>query len=252
MLKTYFKFIFIFFIILSCSSNETEKDVVIDDDTETTEEPVTTEKSVDFGKLVVETSWISEDTGDRDTFNASEVDNEAWMDVLDNDNVLMTCLAADSHRTELKENTGIESSLNTLKKMKYTATLTDIPSNGVTVAQIHNRGGVNRPWIRVYIDDDKYIKIKATETTPDESKSSYSTYVGPLYTAKNEFSINITTQNGVATFEIITAGITYSESLTPSSDWDNYQNSYYLKAGVYTEGDDVEPKLEMSAFSIEY
>lgn len=248
MFQKYIKYLFLFTIFLSCSSNTTEE--VIDDIDDTVVDPAP--KAVDFGNLVVETSWISKDTGDRDTFGASSVDNENWMDVYDNGNVMMTCLAGDSHRTELKENSGVEKSLNIYKKMEYTATLTNIPSNGVTVAQIHNRGGVNRPWIRVYIDDDKYIKIKATETTPDESKSTYSTYVGPLYTAENEFSIQVLIENNTASFQIITGNVTYTKSLSPSTDWNNYSNSYYLKAGVYTEGDDVEPVLEMSKFSLVY
>lgn len=250
MFKTLFKYLFVFTIILSCSSNDAEE--VIDDSNDNTEDPIATPKAVDFGNLVVETSWISKNTSDRDTFTASAIDNQNWMDIYDNGNVMMSCLAGDSHRTELKENSGVEKPLSTYKKMEYTATLTNIPSNGVTVAQIHNRGGVNRPWIRVYIDDDKYIKIKATETTPDESKSTYSTHIGPLYTAENEFSIQVLIENNTATFQIITGGITYTKSLSPSTDWNNYQNSYYLKAGVYTEGDDVEPVLEMSTFSITY
>lgn len=250
MLKSHFKYLFIFTIIFSCSSNSSDEQ--IDDTPDNTVDPTETTKDVDFGLLVVETSWISKDTGDRDTFLASSIDGREWMDIYDNGNVMMTCLAGDSHRTELKENSGDEKALNTYKQMEYTATLTSIPVNGVTIAQIHNRGGVNRPWIRVYVDDDKFIKIKATETTPDESKSTYSTYTGPLYTAGNEYSIHITTQNGSSSFEIITGGTSYSKTLTPSSDWNNYQNSYYLKAGVYTEGNDVEPLLEISKFSLAY
>jgi len=106
---------------------------------------------VDFGDLEVETSWLSEDTGDRDVFDAADVDGEEWMDVYNSGIVMMKCLASDSHRTELKEKPGIEASLNTYKMMNYTATLTSIPSHGVTIAQIHNRGGVQRPWIRVYV-----------------------------------------------------------------------------------------------------
>ncbi len=246
MLKTFFKNLFVFTIILSCSSNTSEE--IDDNKNNIIEEP----EAVDFGLLVVETSWVSKNTENRDTFLASSIDNENWMDVYENGNVMMSCLAGDSHRTELKENSGAEKPLSIYKKMAYTATLNNIPENGVTIAQIHNRGGVNRPWIRVYVDDDKFIKIKATETTPDENKSTYNTYTGPLYTSGSEFSIRITAQNGSAFFEINTGEASYNKTLTPSTDWNNYQNSYYLKAGVYTEGNDVEPLLEISKFSINY
>ena len=137
--------------------------------------------------------------------------------------------------------------------MNYTAELTNLPENGVTVAQIHNSGGVNRPWIRVHVDNDSYIKIKETETTPDESVSTYTTYDdGPRYSPGDEFSVSIRTQNGNAYFVIETNGITYTETLSPSSHWNSYSNDYYLKAGVYTEGNNVQPRLEFSSFSIDY
>lgn len=250
MFKICAKYFLISILLLGCSSNGSDESG--DDQLNNEDNLNASEKAVDFGVLVVETSWISKNTGDRDTFLASSIDNEDWMDIYDNGNVMMTCLAGDSHRTELKENSGVEQPLSVYKKMEYTATLTNIPENGVTIAQIHNRGGVNRPWIRVYVDDDKYIKIKATETTPDESKSTYSTYTGPLYASGNEFSISIITENNTAQFQITVGDNVFSKSLSPSVDWNNYKNSYYLKAGVYTEGEDVEPLLEMSKFSIEY
>ena len=212
----------------------------------------TVSTGVDFGDLDVETSWISEDKGDRDTFDASDVDGEEWMDVYNSGIVMMKCLAADGHRTELKEKSGVEASLDTYKKMAYTATLTSIPSHGVTIAQIHNRGGVNRPWIRVYVDADRYIKIKTTETTPDEDSSTYEEYIGPKYTSGDEFTIVVTTENGKASFDIITGGTSYNETLTPTGAWDDFENSFYLKAGVYTEGEDTQPQMKMSSFYINY
>ncbi len=223
------------------------------DEEDPSEDPVISDNGVvDFGSLDVETSWISEDKGDRDTFDASDVDGKQWMDVYSTGIVMMKCLAADGHRTELKEKSGVEASLNKYKKMNYTAAVTSIPEHGVTVAQIHNRGGVNRPWIRVYIDADRYIKIKATKTTPDEDKSTYTTYTGPKYTSGNDFSITIITKNGEASFEITTGGTTSKETLTPSGDWNNYDDDFYLKAGVYTEGDDTQPQMKLSSFSLTY
>lgn len=208
--------------------------------------------SIDFDNLEVETSWISKDKGDRDTFVASGVDGESWMDVLSSGVVIMKCLAGDGHRTELKEAPGTEASLNKTREMSYTATLTDVPEHGVTIAQIHNRGGVKRPWIRVYVHSDNTIRIKTTETTPGEDESTYETYIGPEYNEGDEFSVIVKTGNGVADIEIITNGNSLREQLIPTDDWDDYSNDYYLKAGVYTEGDDVEPEMRMSSFSIEH
>jgi len=220
------------------------------------------EVDVDFGDLQVETSWISEDTGDRDSFTASQVDNEEWMDIEDSGLVMMTCLAGDSHRTELKERTGVESSLSVYKKMSYTATLSPVPSHGVTIAQVHNRqevdgDKVNRPWIRVYVDHDGYIKIKETDTTPNESSSTYTVYPENssnwvMYTPGAEMNIVVEFGGGNAYFYVESNGESYQETLTPNSDWDDYSEGYYLKAGVYTEGVDVEPVMKFRTFSIEY
>ncbi|MBU2997324.1 polysaccharide lyase family 7 protein [Cellulophaga baltica] len=252
-LKTYKRSIFyltVLFLVASCSTEESSEDFEVD--TAAVDATATT-IDVDFGNLVVETSWISGDKSDRDTFTAGDVDGEEWMDIYTSGVVMMTCLSPDGHRTELKEDSGHESSLETYKKMSYTALLEEVPEHGITVAQIHNRGGVKRPWIRVYIDSDNYIKIKATATTPDEDSSTYDDpYVGPKYTDGDDFSVEIITDNGEAFFEISTDGSTYTKTLSPSSAWDDYDDDFYLKAGVYTEGDNIKPKMKMSNFSIEY
>ena len=212
---------------------------------------------VDFGDLQVETSWLTEDIYDRDTFDAEDVDGEDWMDVYNSGIVMMKCLAGESHRTELKERSGVEASLETYKKMSYTSTLTSVPNHGVTIAQIHNRtSGIKRPWIRVYVDADRYIRIKETLTTPwqtsDEGGSTYYTWTGPKYTSGNVFSVSITIENGEANFAIQTNGELHETTLSPDSDWDAYNNGYYLKAGVYTEGEDKQPQMKFSSFSIDY
>ena len=218
----------------------------------TTTTSTTTSSGVNFNDLIVETSWISGDKSDRDSFLAADVDGQSWMDKYSSGIVMMKCLAADGHRTELKEEEGDEASLYTYKLMDYTAKLTSIPAHGVTVAQVHNRGGVNRPLLRVYVDDDRYIKVKETNTNPAGSSSSYSTYTGPKYTSGDEFSVSIRTQNGNAYVTVTTNGTTWSQTVTPNSAWNNYSDDYYLKAGVYTEGDDKQPQLKISSFSIDH
>lgn len=208
--------------------------------------------AVDFGELQVETSWMTKDKKKRDKFLAKEVDDKEWMDVTPSGSVKLKCLAPDGHRTELKEKPGDENPLTVYRNMNYTARLVDIPENGVTIAQIHNRGGVKRPWIRVYVDYDRKIKIKATKTTPDQKKSTYDKFVGPQYTAGEEFNIGVEVKNGEAHFSIQTNGESFTQVIKPSSDWNNYVDDYYLKAGVYTEGDDVEPEIEFIRFSITY
>ena len=248
----------LFFINCSNKKPSTEdEDILIDPETEIDKIKTpngTCSTTVNFEYLVVETRWISQNTSDRDTFAACTVDGEDWMDKYDTDIVMLTCLAGDSHRTELKENTGDETALDHYKKMEFTAKFTNIPENGVTIAQIHNRGtDVKRPWIRLYIDNNKLIKIKETETNPTGSNSDYTTYTGPEYTENQEVIITfITGENDDKKAEISVEleEITWSQTLFPNEAWNSKSDTYYLKAGVYTEGHDKTPKVEYSKFSI--
>lgn len=210
--------------------------------------------AVDFKDLTVETSWISNDKGDRDTFGACGVDDEDWMNRLNSGGVVMRCLSGDGHRTELKEDVGDEAPLDHYRRMSFTGKFTNLPEHGVTIAQIHNRhSSVKRPWIRVYIDDDKKVKIKETETSPNGSSSNYSTYTGPQYSSGDTMTITVwtgTSGQKKGKVKIETNGNTYQKVLWPSSSWDSYKNDYYLKAGVYTEGDDKEVKVKYDSFSI--
>lgn len=211
---------------------------------------------VNFGNLVVETSWISKNKKQRKTFKANNVDDRVWMDKHSDGAVMMKCLAADGHRTELKEAVGDEANLNKYRKMSFTAQFTNIPENGVTIAQIHNRGkGVKRPWIRVYIDKDKRVKIKATLTNQLESKSTYEKFEGPKYKPGQE--IKVTVRTGIkgqarAKFMVTTDGEFWEQELEPSSSWDVNKDTFYLKAGVYTEGEDKECTVKYSAFKIQH
>ena len=211
-----------------------------------------TASGVDFDNLIVETSWTTNDSDDRDEFNASDVDGESWMDVYSSGETMLKCLAADGHRTELKENSGDEASLSIYKRMLFTARVHSIPENGVTVAQVHNRGGVNRPLLRLYIDSDRYFKVKITDTTPDESSSEYTILDGPKYSSGDYFDVSITTENGNAIVSITTNGITETFTIRPSNEWSDFSNDYYLKAGVYTEGNSTQPQIKFSNFSIQH
>jgi len=76
--------------------------------------------------------------------------------------------------------------------------------------------------------------------------------VGPKYVSGDEFSVSVLIKDGEASFEIITNEEVYQETFIPGSDWGEYSEDYYLKAGVYTEGDDKEPQIKFSSFSLNY
>ena len=138
------------------------------------------------------------------------------------------------------------------KTLKYEASVTDIPENGVTIAQLHNRGsGVKRPYIRVFIDNDRKIKIK--ETTNDLTNSSGQWDETPdedtlPYTAGDKFKVQLTVDNGTLNVKVETNDGTLEQDFTPNVTNNDYDDTYYFKAGVYTEGDDTEPVIRFYSF----
>ena len=254
---------FIVLIFIGCTVDETEETNLVEENDSLESEDLTAKtsggscgSSVNFQDLVVETSWISGKTDDRDQFGACGVDGESWMDKYSDGRVMMKCLSGDGHRTELKEDSGDEAALNQYKKMQFIGKLTNIPENGVTIAQIHNRGSsVKRPWIRVYVDDDRYIKIKETETNPTGSSSTYTTYTGLKYTSGAEMNIIVWTGlsgQKKGKVQVKTGGSSWSKTLWPSSAWSSKSSTYYLKAGVYTEGNDKTATMKYSYFYINH
>jgi len=199
----------------------------------------------------IETSWLTgEASRTTQSFPAISVSSEPWYTRAASTYVL-TSLRTDGNRTEWKEFPGKEASLSVYKNMQYLAKFENIPENGVTIAQVHNRGGVNRPLLRVYIHDDNQIHVKVTLTTPDEASSTYYTSEGINYTEGDDVKTQILIEDGEIEITVETGGSTLSETIVPSSDWDNYSDSYYLKAGVYTEGNDTFVRGIFNYFSVE-
>jgi len=176
-------------------------------DNSVTEKPVST-NDFQINDFYIESSWntigsltISEDAAG---LSDDEYEDE-WEEFyyMSNNEITLISPITDGERTEFKEKKGFEASLETYKKMDYTAKIMDIPNNGVTIAQIHNRGGVDRPYVRVYIEHGEVI-IKETITDPNESSSSYVTYDdnGLEYTENTSINVIIETKDGKAKITI--------------------------------------------------
>ncbi len=249
-------FIYATVILIGCSKDEISDMEYIEEITSKTTSGGSCSSVVNFGNLVVETSWDSGDKDDRDTYGACGVDGEPWMDRYSDNRVMMKCLKGDGHRTELKEDSGDEANLKKYKRMVFTAKYTNLPSHGVTIAQIHNRANnIKRPWLRLYIDSDRKFKIKETETNPTGSSSSYETYTGMKYASNGEVTITIWTGlsgQEKAKIRVDYNGGRFEETIYPTSAWNNYDDDFYLKAGVYTEGNDKTATVKYSAFSMKY
>ena len=210
--------------------------------------------AINFDDLNVETTWISGDEHYIEEYAACGLDNEAWASKFKDGKFMLRCLKDDDQRTELKEAKGDEANLAKYKRMRFTAKFNNIPTKGVTVAKIHNRAkGVKRPWLRLYLDSDSKFKIKETETDPTKESSTYSVYTGMEYSPNEEVEITVWTglnEQEKAKIRIDYNGSRFQETLYPSSAWLDFENDYYLKTGVYTEGKDVEVEVVYSAFNI--
>ena len=181
-------------------------------------------------------------------FNPTTTDNQFYFDVNSSGQRVFKCDNEKSHRTEIKEKSGKESSLSTSKDMEYIGKLENIPNLGVTVAQVHNRGtGVKRPLLRVYVVNGKFY-IKTTTNNPTLSTGTYSTITGPNYTSGSTYTLRIRFSSGNVLIDITTTSGSISPTITPTSNWSSFSTKYYLKAGVYTEGTDNDPKLTMFGF----
>ena len=240
--------------------SDTEAEAQLSDDAMLRTTGSTCSPYVNFGDLQVETSWVHNDPGNLFVAPlACGVDNEGWLDKrLDSIMVLKT-LPSPGHRTELKEAPGLEAALDVYKRMVFRVEYYNIPQDGeITVAQIHNRGGVSRPWIRLYLETDGYFKIKETETCPTCPASTYTTYVGPQYSKGELAKISLRTRvDGVkkAYIAIKTPShpTAWIKKLTPSCDWQPFEDDYYFKAGIYTQGSHTKDiKAKYINFKIEY
>lgn len=213
----------------------------------------TNDGSFDLSLYDIESSsHLSSSTSTSTTTESDATDTsvfDEWFTSSNGDYYLKSA-SHDGKRTEWKENG--QSSLYDDKTLKYEASVTDIPENGVTIAQLHNRGsGVKRPYIRVFIDNDRKIKIK--ETTNDLTNSSGQWDETPdedtlPYTAGDKFKVQLTVDNGTLNVKVETNDGTLEQDFTPNVTNNDYDDTYYFKAGVYTEGDDTEPVIRFYSF----
>ena len=240
----------VFCILLgSCASDSEETEPISNEpDIEIPDEPSNIPgENFSLNTLQIETSW---NTPDRSTVS-EDATNFGPTDYyyMDDEVMVLVSKEEDGKRTELKETPGQERALTVPKTLSYTATIHNIPENGVTIAQVHNRGnGVLRPLVRVYLDDDLKLKYKLSDD-PD-SASEYTTITGPLYQEGDTIHVTVTLENGVASFLTTTTSGSLDQTFVPSDKWLPYANSFYLKAGVYTEGNDTRPEIRFSEFEL--
>lgn len=263
-MKVLFKFIRItvitslLFITYSCSEDNdtlpetTEEMTVTPEDTEESEESEETTSFVFANDLVMEHSWntggcddgpcdtIDEDLDD--VFENGQPDDPYFFETNNGLELNLQCQPDEGRRTEFKQIS--RGPLTRLSRIEFEAVYFDIPDEGMTIAQVHNRGGSsNKPFFRLEMHENELEtvvrrdpEVNSNETTFD--KVTYNFVDGADYNGEI-LKVILEKNNGTVHLNV-TQGDTVliNESYVPEADtnWvlDNgIANGYYLKAGIY-------------------
>ncbi|MEM6720164.1 MAG: polysaccharide lyase family 7 protein [Bacteroidota bacterium] len=159
----------------------------------------------------------------------------------------LTSCKEKSRRTEWKQKSGQEASLNNSRTMTYKAKFSDYPSGGVTIAQLHNRGAAERPLLRVEIKNGK-IRCYITTTYKKNQGSTYETSL-QSYKAGADLDLKMEVGNNRVKITVKTGSVTRTATYTTNnsnykkvihSKWfdSGVKNDFYFKAGVYNDSGD--------------
>ena len=160
----------------------------------------------------------------------------------DGNSYILTSCDQDGRRTEWKQSSSF--SLNNSREMSYTAKFEGYPSDGVTIAQIHNRGDAGRPLLRAEIAHGK-IEFIIVDTYVKNSGNSY-TIEGPSYTEGSYLDLSLESGNDEIIAKVTTTSgsktVTYSKNNSNinkriDDKWfeNGVINDFYFKAGVYND-----------------
>lgn len=178
----------------------------------------------------------------QDVFEDGQPDDPYFFQTNNGQELNLKCQPDEGRRTEFKQIS--RGPLTSASSMSFEAVYFDIPEEGMTIAQVHNRGGSsNKPFFRLEMYENELEtvvrrdpEVNSNETTFD--KVSYSFVNGADYN-EEPLKIFLEKNNGVVYLNV-TQGDTMliNESYAPEADtnWvtDNgIANGYYLKAGIY-------------------
>ncbi|MUU79196.1 polysaccharide lyase family 7 protein [Winogradskyella endarachnes] len=247
-------------LFISCSSdnnssNDNDDDqIVIDDPTDDdVEEPSDLyERFVFSSDLVIEHSWntdgcdsppCSTNQDNLDNVFDNALPNQPYFYMEDNEEELnLVCQLDKGRRAELKQTT--EGPLTSYSKMEFEGIYYNIPSEGMTIAQVHNRGGnSNKPFFRLELHNHKLETVIRKDPEVSSSETTFSKIDFPFVDNGNytQFPLNVTLEknNGVVSIRVMQGDVVIVDEdfeADPTTNWVNdtgISNGYYLKAGLY-------------------
>jgi len=162
----------------------------------------------------------------------------------DTSELLLECQLDKGRRAEFKQIS--KGPLSAFAKLEFQGVYYDIPANGVTIAQVHNRGGTsNKPFFRLVLHEDgletvirKDPEVSSSNTT--FQKETFSFIDGANYD-QSSLTIAIEKSDGFVHISVDQNGVLIlNESYQPenTTEWVNNNgiaNGFYLKAGLYND-----------------
>ncbi len=252
----------VFFIGLmsSCSSNDnneteivSEEDSLVDDDDDDQSSELEARFMFD-NNIVIEHSY---NTGGCESPPCDTIDNNLvgiFVNAVPDDpyfylaedesELFLECQLDKGRRAEFKQIS--RGPLTSFAKIELEAIYYDIPDNGVTIAQVHNRGGSsNKPFFRLVLHKDGLETVIRKDPEVDSGDTSFQkedfSFVGGIDYDLSSLKIIVAKGNGFAHITVEQNGtVIVNESYEPdnTTDWVNdsgIANGFYLKAGLYND-----------------
>ena len=214
-----------------------------------------TERFVFDSKIVIENSYNTGgcdsppcDTNDETLvgiFDGDAVPDDPYFYLSEDESELnLLCQLDKGRRIEFKQKS--EGPLTTFAKIELEGVYYDIPSNGVTIAQVHNRGGSsNKPFFRLVLHEDGLETVvrkdpEVTSSATTFSKQEFS-FVDNLDYDGSPLKITLSKDNGFVNIKVEQGEVVIvDESFQPeaTTNWvtnTSIANAYYLKAGLYND-----------------
>ncbi len=249
------------FILANCSADQSLVDIT-DELTDTTLISGSL-SNFDLGDLQIEESWYTTinnsgtySTTSHDIDLSNTIDEEYFYENSAGTQLNLKCKAENGRRAEFKEPTGGEGPLTEYRKIDFTAAYYNIPENGVTIAQVHNRGdGGGKPLFRLELEANGTLKTVLRDLPNGTSTTNTNIIHNFIYDEGSSIRIILKKYNDLIYLKIRQNNSWIINTTFEAPDaWNenDVKDYYYLKAGVYTEGDDVQARVKYKKFKISY
>lgn len=221
--------------------------------------------------LVIEHSYntVGCDDGPCDTIDESLAD--VFSDGLPDDiyfyksedglSLHLKCQPDEGRRTEFKQVS--EGPLTTPSRIEFEAVYFDIPAQGMTIAQVHNRGGnSNKPFFRLEMHGDELETVVRQDPEVSSNETEFDKVIYPYLNNQdyNGETLKIIIEKGDGEVHLVVeqeGTILIDETYTPgaSTRWvtnSGIANGFYLKAGIYNPEADHTEDIEMQYTSFSF